>query len=319
MLRSLLISLSKAAWAQRMVTHWRFARRMALRFIAGETLAEALEVVRQLNAKGMVATVDHLGENTTSADDSIRASDEVIEILEAIERNKLRANVSLKLSQIGLVIDENLCRENLRKILERARELHNFIRIDMEDSSLTEKTAGAYLWARQQGFDNTGIVIQSYIYRSQKDINEMAEFDTRVRLCKGAYKEPPSAAFPKKAQVDTNYDDLTRLLIEESRKLGFPKISADGRRPPIPGIATHDAQRIEFAKRLAAEIKMPKEALEFQMLYGIRRDLQERLVQQGYPVRIYVPFGTHWYPYFMRRLAERPSNLWFFVSNFFRR
>lgn len=319
MLRSLLITLSKAAWAQRMVTHWRFARRMALRFIAGETLAEALEVVRQLNAKGVVATVDHLGENTTSANDSIRASDEVIEILEAIVRNKLRANVSVKLSQIGLVIDENLCRENLRRILERAREQQNFIRIDMEDSSLTEKTVGAYLWARQQGFDNTGIVIQSYLYRSRKDINEMAEFDTRVRLCKGAYKEPPSAAFPKKAQVDANYDDLTRLLIEESRKLGFPKISADGRRPPIPGIATHDAQRVEFAKRLAAEFKMPNEALEFQMLYGIRRDLQERLVQQGYPVRIYVPFGTRWYPYFMRRLAERPSNLWFFVSNFFRR
>lgn len=319
MLRTLLISLSKAAWAQRMVTHWKFGRRLASRFIAGETLAEALVVVCQLNARGMLATIDHLGENTTSAEDSVRASDEVVEILEAIERDHLRANVSVKLSQIGLVIDENLCRQNLRRLLEKAREQRNFIRIDMEDSSLTEKTIGAYLWARKQGFDNTGIVIQSYLYRSQKDINDMSEFDTRVRLCKGAYKEPASMAFPKKEQVNANYDSITRILIDESRKLGFPQLSVDGRTPPIPGIATHDELRIEFAKRLAIENKMPKEALEFQMLYGIRRDLQESLVQQGYPVRIYVPFGTRWYPYFMRRLAERPSNLWFFVSNFFRR
>lgn len=318
-MRSFLISLSKAAWAQRLVTHWEFARRMASRFIAGETLGEALEVVRQLNARGMVATIDHLGENTTSADDSVRASDEVIEIIEAIETNHLRANISVKLSQIGLLIDEDLCRENLRRLLEKAREQHNFIRIDMEDSNLTEKTIGVYLWARKQGFENTGIVIQSYLYRSQKDISELAKFDTRVRLCKGAYKEPVSVAFPKKVQVDTNFECITQLLFEESQKRGFPKVSEDGRIPPIPGIATHDARRIEFAKRLAAEMKMPKEALEFQMLHGIRRDLQENLVQQGYPVRIYVPFGTRWYPYFMRRLAERPSNLWFFVSNFFRR
>lgn len=319
MLRSLLISLSKAAWAQRMLVKWKFARRMASRFIAGETLTAAIEVVRQLNAKGMIATLDHLGENTATEADSIKATDEVIEILEAIKVNQLRSNVSVKLSQIGLCIDEDLCKNNLRRLLEKAKEDHNFIRIDMEDSNLTTKTIGAYLWARRTGYENVGIVIQSYLYRSEQDITVMSEFDTRVRLCKGAYKESAAVAYPKKAQVDENFDLLAAKLFEQSKRLGFPCLSADGKTPPIPGIATHDSKRIDFALKKAREMNLPKEALEFQMLHGIRRDLQENLSRDGYPVRIYVPFGTRWYPYFMRRLAERPSNLWFFVSNFFKK
>ena len=319
MLRSVLISLSKAVWARKMVTHWKFAKKMASRFIAGETLSEAVEVVRQLNSVGMVATLDQLGENTQSPAEAVSAARGILSIFEAIDVNNLRCNLSVKLSQRGLTIDDNLCKENLGLILEKARETGNFLRIDMEDSDLTEKTINMYLWAREAGYANVGIVIQSYLYRSEKDIELMNKFDTRVRLCKGAYKEPESVAFPKKSQVDENFDILVTLLFSNAQKHGFPLLSNDGRTPPIPALATHDQKRIEYAIQEARVRSTPPGAFEFQMLYGIRRDMQEELVKQGFPVRIYVPFGTHWYPYFMRRLAERPANLWFFASNFFRK
>ncbi len=319
MLRKFLISLSKAKWAQRAITHWKFAWRFASRFIAGQSLQEAVTVVRQLNSTGMNATLDQLGENTTSVEEARAATQGVLEIIHAIKQNQLRCNVSVKLSQLGLSIDEDLCRENIREILEMATLSNCFLRIDMEDSSLTEMTLNVYRWAFGLGYRNVGIVIQSYLYRSEDDIHNLAGNGLRVRLCKGAYMESPELAFPRKEQVNQNYDLLTNLLLEISRQNGYPSLAEDGGTPPIPALATHDPERIAYVLRQIEELGMPRDAVEFQMLYGIRRDLQAKLVDAGYPVRVYIPFGTHWYPYFMRRLAERPANLWFFVSHFLRK
>ncbi len=318
-LRTFIISLSKAGWAQRMVTGWGLAWRFASRFVAGQTLEQALAVIQELNERGIAVSLDHLGENTTRPEEAREAAGEVIRALEAIDAAGVRANISLKLTQLGLVLDAELCRENLERVLRRARELGTFIRIDMEDSSFTERTIATYDWARARGYDNIGVVIQAYLYRSEKDICHVIEQGGRVRLCKGAYDEPASVAFPRKADVDANYDKLAALLLEGAVKAGAPQVSDDGRIPPIPAIATHDEARALFAQAEAHRLGLPKGAVEFQMLFGIRRDLQERLARQGYPVRVYVPYGTHWYPYLMRRLAERPANIWFFLSNFFRK
>jgi proline dehydrogenase len=318
-LRTFIISLSRAAWAQRLISGWGFAWRIASRFIAGQTLEQAIAVIRELNERGIAVSLDHLGENTSRPAEAREAAQEVIHALEAIDETGVRANVSLKLTQLGLTLDETLCHENLLLILRRARELGAFIRIDMEDSAFTERTIQVYDWARGQGFENVGLVIQSYLYRSEKDICHITETGGRVRLCKGAYDEPAAVAFPRKADVDANYDKLAALLLVGAQKAGAPQVSADGRVPPIPAFATHDEARVAFAQAEAKRQGLPKGALEFQMLYGIRRDLQDRLAGQGYPVRVYVPYGTHWYPYFMRRLAERPANVWFFLSNFFRK
>ncbi len=318
-LRTFIISLSKSGWAQLMVTRWGLAWRFASRFVAGQTLEQALAVIQELNERGIAVSLDHLGENTTRPEESREAAGEVIRALEAIDAAGVRANISLKLTQLGLVLDENLCRENLERVLQRARELGTFIRIDMEDSSFTERTIATYDWARSRGYDNVGVVIQAYLYRSEKDICHVVEQGGRVRLCKGAYDEPDAVAFPRKADVDANYDTLAALLLDGAVKAGAPQVSADGRIPPIPAFATHDEARAQSAQAEAHRLGLPKGAVEFQMLYGIRRDLQERLARQGYPVRVYVPYGTHWYPYLMRRLAERPANIWFFLSNFFRK
>jgi proline dehydrogenase len=294
MMRSFFIYLSKAGWAQRTISGLGLARRAARRFFAGDTPAEAVLAVRQLNERGILATLDHLGENTSTREEATQATGDILVVLDEIERSGVQSNVSIKLSQIGLLLDPELCRANLVKILERAREQNNFVRIDMEDSSLTPVTVEMFEEMHARGLDNCGIVIQSYLYRSDNDIANLVEHGMRVRLVKGAYKE---------------------MLFAGSKAAGCPTVSADGRVPPIPAIATHDEKRIEFAERKAAEIGLPKHALEFQMLYGIRRDLQEQLVAKGYPVRVYVPYGEHWYPYYMRRLAERPANVWFIVSN----
>jgi proline dehydrogenase len=319
MLRSLFIYLSKAAWARRIVTRWPLAWRVASRFVAGETLQDAIRVIKSLNAKGIDATLDMLGEHTTTPDEAVRATHGILEILDAIEVAQVRSNVSIKLSQIGLELDEELCKENLRRILTYARQRNNFVRIDMEDTPWTEKTLRLYRAMCNEGLTNTGVVIQSYLYRSAEDVLQVAGSGGRIRLCKGAYKEPPELAYPKKQDVDQNYDRLTALLIDLAQQNGSPEISADRRVPPIPAIATHDEARVVYARQYAQQTGFPKRALEFQMLNGIRRDLQERLAAEGYPVRVYVPFGTEWYPYFTRRLAERPANVWFFVSNFFKR
>jgi proline dehydrogenase len=320
MLRSFLIYLSKAAWAQKLVTGWKFAWRAASRFVAGNTIADAVKAVQELNARGINATLDHLGESTSTREDAVRAKDDILELLDQIACCEVRANVSIKLTQIGLVLDENLCADNLDQILARAKKYDNFVRIDMEDTPVTDRTIGLFRRMRQKGYEKVGIAIQSYLYRSEKDVRDLIAEGARFRLIKGAYKEPPELAFPKKADVDGTYDLLTQLMLDASLAAGeSSRLSADGRVPPIPAIGTHDPKRIEFAVNYANKIGLPKNGLEFQMLYGIRRDLQEKLAKDGYPVRIYVPYGTHWYPYFMRRLAERPANIWFFVSNFFRK
>jgi proline dehydrogenase len=292
---------------------------MASRFVAGETLADGIQAIKQLNSKGINATLDHLGENTDSPEQARQAARDIILALDEIEKTGVRANVSIKLTQLGLGISRELCFENISLIVERAKSYNSFVRIDMEDSTVTDKTLGILCMLKESGFDNVGIVIQSYLYRSEKDIRNLLEDCMKVRLCKGAYKEPSSVAFPKKKDVDANYDRCSALLINGALSKACPVISADGKIPPIPALATHDPKRIEFAKAYAEKVGLPRDAMEFQMLNGIRRDLQEELIKEGYSVRIYVPYGTEWYPYFMRRLAERPANLWFFIFNFFRR
>jgi proline dehydrogenase len=319
MLRSFFISLSKATWAQQLITSWKFAWRAASRFVAGNSIQDAVLVVRELNAKGMNVTLDHLGEATTTSEDALKATEDILELLDEIEHAKIRANISVKLTQIGLALDEKLCSQNLEKILTRAGQNGNFVRVDMEDTPFTDRTIQLYRQMRAKGFDHTGLVIQSYLFRSEKDIQELLADGIPIRLVKGAYDEPPELAFPKKADVDSNYDLLTERLIDAAIKAGSPILSVDGRIPPIPAIGTHDQKRIEFAKDYATKRGMLKQAMEFQMLFGIRRDLQNQCYNEGYPVRVYVPYGTHWYQYYMRRLAERPANIWFFVSNYFRK
>ncbi|MBL7162608.1 MAG: proline dehydrogenase family protein [Anaerolineales bacterium] len=319
MLRSLLIYLSKAGWARRMVTRWNIAWRVASRFVAGETPEDAIRAIKALNAKGICATLDHLGENVTSADGARQATDEILHVLDEIDRADVKSGISIKLSQIGLLLDESVCEANLRRIVERAKSQENFVRIDMEDSPVTDMTLGLFRKMCAEGYaDTVGIVIQSYLFRSADDTRQLMEEGARVRLCKGAYKEPPEIAYPKKADVDASFDRLTEIMIDGAARVGLPRISECGRFPPIPAIASHDEACINYAKDYAEKVGFPKNALEFQMLYGIRRDLQDRLAAEGYPVRVYVPYGTEWYPYFVRRLAERPANLWFFISNLFR-
>ncbi|MBN2503025.1 MAG: proline dehydrogenase family protein [Anaerolineales bacterium] len=319
MLRSLLIYLSQAAWARRIVTGFGIVRRMALRFVAGETLEDAVAVIQTLNAQGMIATLDHLGENVYTPNKTLEATQAILECLDAIAAADLQANVSVKLTQLGLGLDETLCAENMHTILTRAQQRNNCVRIDIEDFGSLDATVRIYRKLRADGFNNVGMAMQSYLYCAEELTAELLEEGTTFRLVKGAYKEPPDVAYPKKADVDANFDRLTALLLDASSQAGAPTLSEDGRFPAIPAIATHDEARIVFAKEYAAKLNLPSGKMEFQMLHGIRRDLQSQLVEEGYPVRIYVPFGTEWYPYFMRRLAERPANLWFIVSNFFRK
>ena len=321
MLRSFLIYLSKAAWAQRLVTSWGLAWHAASRFVAGESAEDAIRAIRELNAKGINATLDHLGEHTSTADEAERATDAILLILNDIEKAGVRANVSIKLTQIGMGLDEEICRQNLVRILEQVKKYNNFLRVDMEDTPYTDLTISSYQSMLRHGFNTcqVGMVMQSYLYRTEADTRRLLEYGTRIRLVKGAYREPPDKAYPKKADVDANFDLLSKIMIDAALKIEPNKVSVDGRIPPVPAIASHDEKRIAFAKQYAEKVSLPKEAIEFQMLYGIRRDLQEQLVKEGYAVRVYVPFGTHWYPYFMRRLAERPANIWFFISNFFRK
>lgn len=318
MLRSLLIYLSKAAWAQRIVTSWGIAWKVASRFIAGTKMEDAIRVIRESNAKGINVTLDHLGEHTSTPEEAADSTAAIIGTLDAIKKSGLCANVSIKLTQIGLGLDESVCRQNLERILIKAREYSNFVRIDMEDTPYTDQTISLCERVRKAGFKNTGIALQAYLYRTEADARKLLADGTPIRLVKGAYQEPADKAFPKKADVDANFDLLTKIMLDAAAEAGAPSLSAEGCIPPIPAIGTHDIDRITFAKRYADKISLSKRAFEFQMLYGIRRDLQEQLVQEGYAVRVYVPFGTHWYPYFMRRLAERPANVWFFISNFFR-
>lgn len=316
MLRSILIYFSKAAWAQRIVTRWKVAWRVASRFVAGETVEDAMRVIQELNALNINATSDHLGEHTSTTDEAQQATQDILELIAQINKTEVRSNVSIKLTQLGLALDENIAAQNLERILVCARDHNNYVRIDMEDTPYTDKTICLYRLMRREGFDNVGIVLQSYLYRTVEDTRQLLEEDTRFRLVKGAYREPPEMAFVKKRDSDTNFDLITKLILDAALDHSSPTISADGRIPPLCALGTHDEKRINYAKDYARKINLPKAALEFQMLFGIRRDLQVQLAKEGYPVRVYVPYGTHWYPFFVRRLAERPANLWFFLSNF---
>ena len=319
MFRAFFIYLSKASWARKIVTGWAFAWRAASRFVAGETVEEAINAVKELNAKGINATLDHLGEHTTNPEKAVQATNDIITILERIDREGVRSGVSIKLTQIGLAVDESLCASNLEKILDKAAELSIFVRIDMEDSKWVDPSLDLFKKSLDKFSNGTvGVVIQAYLYRSDEDVSDVLKLGAKVRLCKGAYKEPESIAFPRKSDVDANFDHLVYKLLEGSLANGTPILSDDGRIPPIPAIGSHDESRVNYAKKIQEELNLPKQAIEFQMLHGIRRDLQETLAQEGYPVRVYVPYGSEWYPYFVRRLAERPANLWFFISNFFR-
>jgi proline dehydrogenase len=320
MLRSIFIYLSQANWARCLVTSWDFAWRAASRFVAGESLEDAIAVVAALNDKGINATLDHLGEHTVNREDARRATEEILKVLDAIENSGVQANVSIKLTQIGLSVDENLCKDNLSRILEKAGQQKNFIRIDMEDSPCVEATIKLFAFMlHKNGAQAVGVVIQSYLYRSERDVRLLMEMCAHIRLCKGAYKEPATIAFPRKSDVDANYDKIAKMLLDKSLAHKRAPDSAAGKYPPLAALATHDNRRIQIATDYIQKVGLPQRSVEFQMLYGIRRDLQETLVAQGYPVRVYVPYGSEWYPYFMRRLAERPANLWFFISNFFRK
>jgi len=318
MLRAFFIFLSKAFWAQNLIMNWKFAWKFASRFIAGEEISEVIKVAIDLNKQGLNATIDHLGENSVTVADTIIATKEVIDLLDAIKRQNVRANVSIKLSQLGLNIDKGICTQNLNLILDKAVEVQNFIRIDMEDSSITQETLDILANVRKKYVD-IGTVIQSYLYRSEIDVKKLMNECIPIRMVKGAYKESKDVAFPNKKDVDENFDRLTKICLDRVNTCTSQSVSEDGCFPPLIAIASHDELRIQNAIEYANQKKLDKSTFEFQMLYGIRRDLQQKYINLGYKVRVYVPYGNHWYPYFMRRLAERPANVWFFFSNFLRR
>jgi proline dehydrogenase len=302
MLRSTLLKLSDNKKLARWVTSTGSTRRMSHRFVAGETLDEAIAAVRACNDAGLLVTLDCLGENVSTTTDAQKARDTYLGMFDRIAKENLNANVSCKLTQLGLDLSVDFCEGLVLSIAERAANHDSFLRIDMEGSLYTQRTIDLVKRVRSQT-PCVGTVIQSYLYRSERDIQDLLAYGCRVRLCKGAYKEPPEVAFQRKADVDNNYVKLMRLLLSS----GF-----------YHAIATHDPRMIAATIRYASENKISKDDFEFQMLHGIRSDLQRMLVRDGYRVRIYVPFGREWFPYFMRRLAERPANLGFFARNFFR-
>lgn len=301
-MRSFFLFLSRQRHLRRWAETSRLAQRLSSRFVAGERLEDALRVGQRINSEGITLTLDHLGESVTSLAEASQARDVYLRALEEIHANGVKGNVSLKLTQFGLDLSPEACRENVARLVARAAALDTFVRVDMESSEYTDRTLNLVEELHAQ-YPCVGVVIQSYLYRSQKDIKRLCSRRIRVRLCKGAYLEPATVAFPKKADVDRNYTELMKLLLDGGE---------------YPAIATHDERMIEATKAYAAQKAIGRERFEFQMLYGIRRDLQRRLVAEGYRLRLYVPFGKAWYPYLMRRLAERPANVFFLARHFFR-
>ncbi len=309
MLRSFLLYLAQASWAKSWVMRLSIAQRTAYRFVAGDTLDDALAVTHSLNQKGMEVTLDHLGESVFDEASAREAVDAYVTMLDRIAASGARATASLKLTQLGLDVREDVCVDNMRRILTCAREHGNHITIDMESSDYTDATLGVYRALRAEGFDNVGIVIQAYLYRSESDLRALAEEGAFVRLCKGAYKEPSDRAFAEKTDVDANYVHLAQTFLS----------AENGARGAYLGVATHDEAMIRAVQAHVKAHDISLDCFEFQMLYGIRAKLQQQIRDDGYRIRLYVPYGTQWYPYFMRRLAERPANVWFILSNFFRR
>jgi proline dehydrogenase len=275
----------------------------ARRFIAGETVAEAIDAARLIEQQGLLVTLDLLGESVANPDEALAATRAYVETVSAIEAAGIGRNISLKLTQLGLDVDRATCIDNLRRILDAATPGGFFVRIDMENSPYTEATIDVLETVWKIGYRNVGTVIQSYLKRSPGDIERLNGLGVRVRLVKGAYREPPDVAFQQKSEVDAAFIELMRTLL---------------RAGTYPAIATHDPAMIEATTTFAADQQMPKDRFEFQMLYGIRRDLQASLSRDGYPFRVYVPFGKEWFPYFMRRLGERPANVGFIVRSLFR-
>ena len=304
-LRSAFISLSKNRILRNFCEQTRFGRRMSSRFVAGMEIGDALLVAQALNQQGLLVTLDSLGESVSSEVEAQAAAEIYHKLLDLIASHKVNANVSVKLTQMGLELSPQLAGEIAQSLAQHAKSIGNFVRIDMEDSSLTQVTLDIVrrIHAQPELRNSIGIVIQAYLYRSQADIEQLIVEGIRVRLCKGAYKEPAEVAFPVKADVDMNYVKLGEMLLDS---------------PIYHGLATHDDSMIAAAKAYAAGHNIAPSRFEFQMLYGVRRDLQRKLVSEGFNVRVYVPFGREWYPYFMRRLAERPANVLFLAKNFFR-
>jgi len=308
MMRSLLLWLSRNKPVRGWITSLGLVRRAARRFVAGDTIEAAIQAIHNLNALGATATLDHLGENVETAEDAARATEDYLKALDAIGVSGMPSHVSVKLTALGLDLGSELCRTNMARILAKAKAIGTLVTIDMESTEYTDRTLAIFRDLRRE-FSNVGSVIQAYLYRSEADITALCKEGAHVRLCKGAYQEPPVHAFPKKADVDANYVRLMKMLLS-------PEARAN---KTFGAIATHDIKMIDATRQYAQEQRVPRDEFEFQMLHGIRRDLQKELAADGYGLRVYVPYGTEWYPYYVRRLAERPANVWFIASNFFQR
>ena len=304
MLRGALLYLSEQQQIFNFVRNNRLARGFANRFVAGETLDTAMSAVRALNARGITASLDVLGESVHNEAEARATARQYVEMLDRIASDGVDANVSLKLTAMGMDVSEDLCLRLMDEVLARARDHGTFVRIDMESSAYTQRTLDMFEHRLYPAFrDHVGIVLQSYLYRTMADVEDAIRLRARVRLCKGAYKEPDTIAFPDKKDVDDSYVRAMQLLLARGN---------------YPGIATHDEAIIDEVKRFALEQGIATDRFEFQMLYGVRRDLQDQLVEEGYRMRVYVPFGTQWYPYLMRRLAERPANVAFLTGSMMR-
>ena len=307
MLRALFISLSESRWLRGIAERSAIGQRMSARFVAGTQPEDVLRAAKNVNQAGISVSIDNLGENVTNAEEARASAALYHHLLDEIAARKLKANVSVKLTHMGLDVDEKFAREQVASLVAKAAHMTppNFIRVDMEGSPYTQRTLDFVreLHHMAGNGDSVGAVIQAYMRRSEADVEQLCAEGIRIRLCKGAYKEPEEIAFQKKSEVDDNYLKLTRMLLKSDL---------------YHGIATHDENIIEATKRFADGEKIPRDHFEFQMLHGIRRDLQQALVRDGWRLRIYIPFGTEWYPYLMRRLAERPANVLFIAKNLMR-
>jgi proline dehydrogenase len=299
MLRAVLLGMARSRPLGRWVTTNQTTCGLAARFVAGETMDDAVAAARKLNESGRMVSLDYLGESVHSEAEARTAVDIALGMFDRIAAEKLDANISIKLTQLGLDISETLCEELVGRIVEAAQNYRNFVRIDMEGSAYTQRTVDVCRRLRARS-PAVGIVLQSCLYRTEQDVRDMLAIGCRIRLCKGAYKEPASVAYPQKADVDENYQRLTRVMLQSGI---------------YHGIATHDPRMLATARAFARHHEIGGDHFEFQMLYGIRTDLQERLVKDGYRLRVYVPFGKDWFAYFMRRLAERPANLMFLLRH----
>jgi proline dehydrogenase len=302
--RSALIYLSRHEGLKEFAAHFRPFQKLTTRFVAGENIEAAIAGIREINAAGCSASFDHLNESVANVEEAEKEVREYLRILERIGETGIRSNVSIKLTQFGLELDPELTYKNARTVVVDAARRGNFVRVDMEGSAFTQVTIDIFRRLRAEfGLNEVGIVLQSYLRRTYADAQDLLKIPARIRICKGAYNEPPEVAFPDKKDTDENYIRVMQLLLSSG---------------VYHGIATHDPKMIEATIEFADREGIGKEGFEFQMLYGVRRDLQHQLARDGYNMRVYVPYGKHWYPYFMRRLAERPANIWFVLKNLFK-